>query len=105
MRTAAAKLLGKHDFKNISIATGEKSTLCKVESIDITDQTDEIRLMITADRFLHKMVRMLVGLLVEIGRDKVSMDYLDDVLSGRKIKRKQGFAAPAHGLCLVNVAY
>jgi tRNA pseudouridine38-40 synthase len=103
MRKAAQKLLGAHDFKNISVATGEKSTLCRVLNLEIEDRDREIVIRITADRFLHKMVRMIVGLLLDIGRHKVSLEYLEEALSGTK--RKQGFAAPAHGLCLMEVAY
>lgn len=102
---ASKKLLGQHDFKNISVATGDKSTICTIRRLDIQELEREILLTISADRFLHKMVRMIVGLLIDIGRERVEMDYLDEVLLGKKIKRKQGFAAPAHGLCLVRVGY
>ena len=105
VRQAACKLLGRHDFKNLSVATGEKSTLCEIRQLDIEEREREVLITITADRFLHKMVRMVVGLLIDIGRGKAEIGYLDDVLSGKKIKRKQGFAAPPQGLCLMAVEY
>jgi tRNA pseudouridine38-40 synthase len=105
MRRAARKLLGKHDFKNFSVATGEKSTLCDLKKIQIREAGDDIFITLAADRFLHKMVRMIVGLLIDVGRGKVEDAYIDDVLSGKKIMRKKGFAAPAHALCLVRVDY
>ncbi|MFH0920906.1 MAG: tRNA pseudouridine(38-40) synthase TruA [Fibrobacterota bacterium] len=105
VRQAARKLLGVHDFRYFSIATGEKSTICDIKKLEIHDTDDEIQITLCANRFLHKMVRMIVGLLIDIGRGKVELSYIDEVLSGKKVKRKKGFAAPAHGLCLVRVDY
>ncbi len=105
IKNATKKLLGTHDFKNISVATGEKSTICNVKSVDVEESAREIKLTITADRFLHKMVRMIVGLLIDIGRNRVSLNYLDEAFSCDKLKKKQGFVAPAAGLCLMNVSY
>ena len=105
VRQAARKLLGKHDFRNFSVATGEKSTLCRLQRLDIRESEEEIRITLSANRFLHKMVRMIVGLLIDVGRGKVDMSYIDEVFSGKKIARKKGFAAAAHALTLVRVDY
>jgi tRNA pseudouridine38-40 synthase len=105
VRHAAKKLLGKHDFKCLSVARGEKSTLCDLRMLDIEETDDAIVIRVCADRFLHKMVRMIVGLLIDIGRGKIDSGYIDEVFAGKETSRKKGFVAPAHGLCLVRVDY
>lgn len=105
MRHAAARLLGRHDFRNFSVAKGEKSTLCTVKELVIDETEREILIRIRADRFLHRMVRMIVGLLLEIGRGRLSSDYIDEAFADRNLKRKKGFAVPPQGLCLTEVAY
>lgn len=105
IRQAAARLLGRHDFKNLSVATGEKSTLCTVQDLTIEETGREIYIRIRADRFLHRMVRMVVGLLLEIGRGRLSPDYIDEAFLDRNLKRKKGFAVPPQGLCLTEVTY
>jgi tRNA pseudouridine38-40 synthase len=105
MKQAAGKMKGKHDFRNLSVAKGEKSTLCDLKRLIISENKDEILFTFTADRYLHKMVRMCVGLLIDIGRGKIPMKYLDNIFKKQSIKRKEGFCAPAQGLCLVKVEY
>ncbi|OGS37691.1 MAG: tRNA pseudouridine(38-40) synthase TruA [Elusimicrobia bacterium RIFOXYB2_FULL_49_7] len=105
MRKAAALLLGRHDFTNLSIATGEKSTICTLKRLDIERKGSEIRIKITADRFLHKMVRMTTGFLINVGRGKIALSEVKKFLQPGKSLRKWAFSAPACGLCLVKVKY
>jgi len=104
LKKAAKRLEGEHDFINLSIATGEKSTICTIKKITIRETENEIYLTLTANRFLHKMVRMIVGMLIDIGRGKQDISVLDSIFA-KRWKRKKGFAAPAHGLCLIKVDY
>jgi tRNA pseudouridine38-40 synthase len=61
-------------------------------------------LLVSADRFLHHMVRNLVGSAVEVGRGAREPGWLAEVLAGRD-RRRAGPTAPAHGLTLVRVLY
>ncbi|MEZ4389230.1 MAG: hypothetical protein R3D98_16920 [Candidatus Krumholzibacteriia bacterium] len=61
-------------------------------------------LRIRADRFLHHMVRNLVGLLVEVGRGARRPDDVDAILAARE-RAAAGMMAPAHGLFLAEVGY
>ena len=69
MRSAAAHLLGEHDFSAFcGNPKFKKSTVRYIRSIEIQRQGEELRLEITGNGFLHKMVRIIVGALVEVGR-------------------------------------
>ena len=61
-------------------------------------------LVISGDRFLHHMVRNLVGSAVAVGRGARSPSWLGEVLASRD-RRQAGATAPAHGLTLLRVIY
>jgi len=64
----------------------------------------EYRFGIVADRFVHGMVRSLVGTMVEVGRGRMGVaDFVQ--LLGATARRGTGPTAPAHGLCLARVYY
>lgn len=105
MRRAAARLRGKHDFKDLSVDKSGKSTMCHVKKLTIQQKKDEILLTVTANRFLHKMVRMTAGLLIDIGRGKLPVSCVDDIFKPGGPARKPGFCAPPQGLCLHKIQY
>jgi len=104
VKKGARKLVGLHDFINLSVATGEKSTICDLKSIRFTETPKSIFITFSANRFLHKMVRIMVGTLLEIGRGKVPLLYLDQVFGG-KLKTKVAVTAPAQGLRLIKIGF
>jgi tRNA pseudouridine38-40 synthase len=59
---------------------------------------------VRSDRFLHMMVRLLVGTMVDIGRGRWSPGRMQEILMAQDV-RLCGVAAPAHGLTLVAVDY
>jgi tRNA pseudouridine38-40 synthase len=63
-----------------------------------------VAVLISADRFLHHMVRNVVGSAVEVGRGAQPPAWLGAVLTGRD-RTRAGPTAPAHGLTLVRVLY
>jgi tRNA pseudouridine38-40 synthase len=65
---------------------------------------DRLVVLVSADRFLHHMVRNLVGSAVEVGRGARPPEWLAEVLASRD-RRRAGPTAPAHGLTLVRVMY
>ena len=65
---------------------------------------DEFIYCVRADRFLHTMVRLLVGTMVDAARGRWSHNRMEEILAKRDV-RLCGMAAPPHGLTLVTVCY
>ena len=104
MRRAAEKLLGEHDFSAFcGNAKMKKSTVRYIRSIDIHRIGEEIRITVTGNGFLHNMVRILVGTLIEVGRGTRNPDTIPALFGGKRADA--GFLAPAQGLCLMEVFY
>ena len=104
MRRAAAHLCGEHDFSAFcGNAKIKKSTIRFIRSIDIKVIGHEIRLYFTGNGFLHNMVRILVGTLVEVGRGERTPDSIPELFGNKRAEA--GFLAPAKGLCLEEVMY
>jgi tRNA pseudouridine38-40 synthase len=65
---------------------------------------DRIGILVSADAFLHHMVRNVVGTLVEVGLGRRPPEWVADVLAGRA-RRAAGPTAPPEGLYLLRVLY
>ena len=104
MRNAAEHLLGEHDFSAFCAnAKMKKSTVRFIRAIEIEARGDELRITVTGNGFLHGMVRIIVGTLIEVGRGTRSADSIP-LLFGAK-RAEAGFMAPPEGLCLMEVFY
>ena len=104
MESAAAHLLGEHDFSAFcGNAKIKKSTVRYIRSIEILPLGEEVRLRFTGNGFLHNMVRILTGTLVEVGRGERSPDSIPELFGSKRAEA--GFLAPAKGLCLEEVIY
>ena len=112
MRRALAPFAGRHDFVAYRGTGSEtRTTVCTLASVSV-DTTDgpaafphaRVRIVITADRFLRHMVRMITGTLIRVGLGRLPAaapaEFLDDANN-----RRTGPTAPAHGLYLVRVDY
>ena len=114
MRAAAARLVGEHDFSSFTAAGGgKKEHTRKVHGIEFgpggivsacDGESDVYHFDITANGFLYKMVRNIIGTLVEIGRGKIAAEEMPEIIKA-KDRARAGPTAPAHGLCLVSVRY
>lgn len=104
MQTASHLLEGTHDFRACSAVKTKKSTVRTLSRIAITKSGDELRFDFTADGFLHHMVRILTGTLLEIGRGDRPPESAADLLNGGP-RSASGFTVPAKGLCLMEVRY
>jgi len=105
MRTALAALRGRHDFSAFCAAPGRAADpVCRIETLHVIRKRERLALLVSADRFLHHMVRNIVGSAVEVGRGARSSDWLAEVLASRD-RTRAGPTAPAHGLVLVRVRY
>ena len=104
MKRAAAHLCGEHDFSAFcGNPKFKKSTVRFVRSIDIQRSGGEIRIYATGNGFLHSMVRIIVGTLIEVGRGERDADTIPALFGGKRADA--GFLAPAQGLCLQEVYY
>ena len=104
MRAAAEKLLGTHDFSAFCANKKmKKSTVRTIKSFTVQRVGEEIRFTVTGNGFLHNMVRILVGTLVEVGRGERQVDSIPALFGGKR--EDAGFLAPGKGLCLMEVRY
>ena len=104
MERAAAYLVGQHDFSAFcGNAKMKKSTVRYIRSIGIRRDGEELRFTFTGNGFLHNMVRILVGTLVEVGRGQRQAVSIPELFGGKRAEA--GFLAPPQGLCLMEVDY
>ena len=104
MNEAAQFFLGTHDFSAFCANKKmKKSTVRTIKSFTVERVGEEVRFTVTGNGFLHNMVRILVGTLVEVGRGEREMDSIPALFGGKR--EQAGFLAPGKGLCLMEVRY
>ena len=104
MRAAAQIFLGQHDFSAFCANKKmKKSTVRYIESFDITKEEQEIVFRVTGNGFLHHMVRIMVGTLLEVGRGEREVDSISELFGAARAQA--GELIPACGLCLMEVNY
>lgn len=99
----AANLFIKQKDYAAFCSVKDKDGKVLMKSITIKKNKDEIFIKIEADRFLYKMVRRIVGALVDVGRGHRSEDDIERALNGEK--HRPLICAPANGLTLIKVKY
>ncbi len=105
MRTAAAYLIGEHDFTSYrAIGCQAKSPVRQVRALDIYRSGEMIVLDVRANAFLHHMIRNFAGVLMKIGAGEAEPQWAQDVLHARD-RRQGGVTAPPYGLYFVDVKY
>ncbi len=105
MSRALDAVRGKHDFSAFCAAAGRgRSPVCLVRSTRVVSRKTRLVILISADSFLHHMVRNLVGSLVEIGRGVERPEWIGQLLDGRD-RTRAGPTAPPQGLVLMRVMY
>lgn len=104
MQAAAEHLLGAHDFGAFSTARSKKkSTVRRIDALEIRPAGEELHITVTADGFLYNMMRILAGTLVEVGEGKRDAGSIPELFAAKR--EAAGFLAPAKGLCLMEVEY
>jgi tRNA pseudouridine38-40 synthase len=105
MQQAAQYLLGEHDFSAFRAAGCQaKSPLKNISQLSIRQEGELICFELTANAFLHHMVRNIVGCLVYVGNGKHTPEWMQQVLQGRDRSKAAPTFAP-DGLYLCSVTY
>ncbi|MGV9004285.1 tRNA pseudouridine(38-40) synthase TruA [Flavobacterium sp.] len=105
MNEACEILFNYNDFECFSKLHTDVNTFnCKIYEAQWEQNEKQLVFTISADRFLRNMVRAIVGTMINIGREKVSLDDFKKIIES-KDRAKAGFSVPAHGLYLTKIAY
>ncbi len=107
MRTAAKMLLGTHDFISFGVNMARdpvESTVKTLHRLDIRQEGQKIYFDIVGDAFLYRMVRSLVGTLLDVGMGKRPPESVLAILK-KKDRCAAGKTVSPNGLCLMQVFY
>ena len=105
MNKGAAILLDTRDFTSFSkVNTDTKTNICSVSYANWEKEGDELVFTIKANRFLRNMVRAIVGTLLELGRERITLDDFKHIIASRN-RSDAGGSVPACGLFLANIEY
>ncbi|WP_111706493.1 tRNA pseudouridine(38-40) synthase TruA [Lutibacter citreus] len=105
MNKAAEILLTFTDFKCFSRSNSDVRTYnCDITNAVWIKSGNQLVFHITADRFLRNMVRAVVGTLIDVGTEKITIEDFIEIIKG-KDRRNAGPSAPAKGLFLTRVKY
>lgn len=105
MRAAAQHLIGTHDFSALRAAECQaKSPVKTMRSLQIYREGDMLVFDVSADAFLHHMVRNIVGCLVYVGKGKYPPNWMEEVLFSRSRRMAAPTFAP-DGLYLRHIKY
>lgn len=105
MQQASDFLLGDQDFKSFCQEGADvKHHFCQMEKLTWEQKNETITLDIIANRFLHNMVRIIVGTMIDVGRGYTAAEKIPEILQA-KDRKQSGQTAPAKGLCLEKIYY
>lgn len=106
MREASKLFLGEHDFRNFCASEEEKvkDYIRIIESIEITKENNKVLFIFKGNGFLRYMVRMLVAILLEIGKGRKDVSFIEERLDSDKLNRSN-YKVDSCGLYLVRVNY
>jgi tRNA pseudouridine38-40 synthase len=105
MAQAARALEGEHDFSAFrSSACQAKSPIRRLTRLRVERRADFVFIEVTANAFLHHMVRNIAGVLIKVGKGEQPAQWAHEILTG-KDRRLGAATAPAAGLYLLDVRY
>lgn len=101
MQQAARLFVGDHDFRGYRASKcSSKTTIRTITKSQVYLYDDEVRFEVEGKGFLRHMVRIMTGVLVAVGEGQLTVDFVDQSLSGVS-RSALAQTAPSHGLCLV----
>ena len=103
MQAAGLRLQGRHDFKAFGSSPRPGGhTVRNIKHLTVSQNGDWLTIAVAADAFLYGMVRRITGALVEVGRRRRSLDWIDELLTGSTMGLRP---APPTGLVQMGVEY
>ncbi|HEY6643581.1 tRNA pseudouridine(38-40) synthase TruA [Povalibacter sp.] len=105
MHVAAQQLIGQHDFSSFRAAECQsRSAIRRLQDIQVRRQGELLCIDVTANAFLHHMVRNIAGTLIAVGRGDQPIEWVGKVLEARD-RKVGGITAPPDGLYLAGIQY
>lgn len=105
MQKAADMLMNYEDFTSFSkLHTQTATNNCNIKKARWELVGEMLVFTITADRFLRNMVRAIVGTLLEIGKGRLKVEDMQEIIEA-KDRSRAGFSVPAQGLFLERIIY
>ena len=106
LNKASILLVGEHDFKSFCKAPKEDMSnyVCNISVAKWELIEDQLIFTVIANRFLRNMVRALVGTLLDVGFEKMTIEEFKSVIKSGK-RSSAGLSAPACGLFLNQIKY
>lgn len=105
MEEAWHTLSGTHDFSAFCKTNSDRKIMtCTIFDTDAYKYNDEMIFIITGDTFLRGMVRLLIGTLINIGKEKLKPEDLMKIVD-KKERNNMSFSAGAEGLSLIKIEY
>lgn len=105
MNKACEELMKFKDFASFSKSnTDNATTLCDVTNAIWEQKGSSLIFHVSANRFLRNMVRAIVGTLIDVGREKISIAEFKAIIES-KDRQRAGFSVPAKGLFLEQIVY
>lgn len=105
MRRCAQKVTGIHNFDSFTKPDNENpDSVCAVTESLFTENSYQLCYHIEANRFVRHMVRRLIGMIMEVGKGKCTIEEFEDMIENPN-KQKNSYGAAAQGLILEKVKY
>lgn len=105
MQAALTPLVGKHHLAAFHRAGSARShSWVEIQAVECCRQGSLVHIEIQANGFLYGMVRLLVGMLVQVGSKQKSLEDFTNIWQTED-REKVKYAAPPQGLCLLRVGY
>lgn len=105
MKQACEKFEGTHDFLGFSaLKKSKKSTVKTIDSLTMEQDGSMLHFTFKGDGFLHKMVRIIMGTILEIGQGSMQLSDIDEIFE-KKVREQAGITVPSQGLFLDEVYY
>ncbi len=102
MEQAARLVVGRKDFRSFGTPPRGENTVREMKAARVWRDGEYICLRFEANAFLYRMVRRLVGSLLQVGRGEITVEQFQEIVDG---KRKSGISAPPQGLTLLEIKY